>query len=216
MNIQLFKLISLITVLCSVVACNSDSQLQTISGNKVITEDETSVIGTKASQRPPQKTAKMFIEGEETGIDLKLYEEANFLSTYFPAEDFLVETKNSQQQKEISFIVNFGGMKNPNAYLKFVFPQNLKTLSAIREFINSENGLIKNNQWQKVNNSSDIKYSWIQEKIVFRKGRDIVGDIYIGEQNGKVFYVITHLPIEYAEGFAAREDLIFQHLEIGG
>lgn len=216
MKIQLFKLISVAVLLIAVTACSSDSQQQATSENQVIKEDKTVVTDSQASPKPAQKTAKMLIEGEETEIDLKLYEQPKLFSTYFPSEDFLVESKTSEQQKEVKFIVNFGGVKNENAYLKFVFPSNLNKLSEVKDLINSENGLIKNNKWQIVNNSSDVKYPWIKEKIAFNQGQDIIGDIYIGEQNGKIFYVITHFPIEYAEGFAPREDLIFQNLEIGG
>jgi hypothetical protein len=38
----------------------------------------------------------------------------------------------------------------------------------------------------------------------------------LGEQKGKVFYVITHLPVEYGDSFETRADLIFKNLEIGG
>jgi len=42
-----------------------------------------------------------------------------------------------------------------------------------------------------------------------------VGDVYLGEQNGKAFYVISQFPVEYGDGFPPRSDLILQHLEVG-
>ncbi|WP_353930736.1 hypothetical protein WJM97_21110 [Okeanomitos corallinicola TIOX110] len=216
MNIQFIKLISVVTLLISVTACNSESQQKATSDNRVITEDKTVVIDSKSSQKPPSKTATILVEGEKNSIDLKLYEDKNLFSTYFPPEDFVVATETSAQQKEVKFIVNFGGVKNEDAYLKIVFPEQLQNIEAVKNFINGENGLIASNKWKIVNRNNKLTYPWVKEKIAFSKGKDIVGDIYIGAEKGKVFYVITHLPIEYVDGFSAREDLIFRNLEIGG
>lgn len=216
MNIQFIKLIPVAILLISVTACTSESQQQATLDNRVINEDKTVVTDRKPSQKPPNKTATMLVEGEKTSIDLKLYEDKNLFSTYFPPEDFLVETETSAQQKEVKFIANFGGVKNEDAYLKIVFPEKLQNIEAVKNFINGENGLIASNKWNIVNRNNKLTYPWIKEKIAFNQGQDVVGDIYIGSEKGKVFYIITHLPIEYADGFSAREDLIFSNLEIGG
>ena len=143
------------------------------------------------------------------------YEDKNLFSTYFPPEDFLVESKTSEQQKEVKFVVNFGGRKNEDVYLQVVFPEKLKNLTSVKEFITGENGLLKKNGWKVVNGNQNTEYSWLKQKISFSKGRDIVGSIYIGEDKGKVFYIITHLPMEYADGFSGREKLILSNLEVG-
>ncbi|NEQ26537.1 MAG: hypothetical protein F6K28_47415, partial [Microcoleus sp. SIO2G3] len=77
--------------------------------------------------------------------------------------------------------------------------------------------LVASNRWQVVNPSEEVPYSWAKERIVFREGmtsENIMGDVYIGESNGKAFYVITHYPAEYAEGFGPRADLILKNLQV--
>jgi hypothetical protein len=205
------KIVSVILVLSLTTACTETQE------NKVrldTQEDVKPVENKSTPSKPANKTATMLIEGEETPIELKLYEEQNLFSTYFPPEDFVVESQTLQQQKAVKFVVNFGGVKNENAYLQLIFPENAENIEAIKNLITGENGLLASNQWQIVQRDHNVPYPWVKEKIAFSKGQDIVGDIYIGEENGKVFYVITHLPIEYVDGFAAREKLILNDLEI--
>ncbi|TAE57916.1 MAG: hypothetical protein EAZ76_12935 [Nostocales cyanobacterium] len=214
---SLIKLISVAVLLINVTACNSNSQQQATSEKQVITENQTVVTDSQASPKPAQKTGKMLIEGEETEIELKLYEQPKLFNTYFPSEDFLVESKTSEPQKEVKFIANFGGVKNENAYIQIVFPQSVKSVADVKKLITGKNGLMADKKWQIVTTKvNDKRYFWALEKIGFSKNPDIIGDIYIGDKNGKIFYVITHFPIEYADGFSPREDLILQNLEIIG
>ena len=60
----------------------------------------------------------------------------------------------------------------------------------------------------------NVPYRWAKEKIVFSKGKNIVGNVYIGQQNDKVFYVISQFPGEYGDGFSPRADLILQNLQV--
>ncbi|WYL96503.1 MAG: hypothetical protein HEQ35_24260 [Gloeotrichia echinulata IR180] len=41
-----------------------------------------------------------------------------------------------------------------------------------------------------------------------------MGNVYIGQQNGKAFYVISQFPGEYGDGFSPRADLILQNLQV--
>ncbi|TAF03190.1 MAG: hypothetical protein EAZ77_17655, partial [Nostocales cyanobacterium] len=122
----------------------------------------------------------------------------------------------SGKPKGVKFIANFGGVKNENAYIQITFPDNFQNIGELKNFINSKDGIIAANKWKVISRSKTVTYPWAKEKIAFSKGEDIVGDIYIGEENGKVFYVITHLPMEYGDGFSPRADLILSNLEIGG
>lgn len=222
MYLNLTKFIPVIILLTVTIGCGTQQQNQVTSENRIITEDKTPEDKTPAANnqskktRLPQKTGTISLEGEKTNISLQLYQDKNLFSTYFPSEDFLVETKNSDTEKTVKFIANFGGYKNENAYLQLALSNNLKTLAEVKKFINSKNGLIASNQWRVVTRSSNVSYPWAKEKITFSKGKDIIGDIYIGEENGKVFYVITHLPLEYGDGFLARTDLILSNLQIAG
>ncbi|MEA5577824.1 hypothetical protein [Anabaena sp. UHCC 0451] len=217
MHTNLNKVI-LVTFLSSVItSCIAQPKNQISPKSSLITVDKT--LGTSnesAQNRPTNKTVTISVEGEKISIPVKLYQAKNLFSTYFPATDFLVQSEDAKNIKVVKFIANFGGDKNENAYIQFTFPNNLKTVEEVREFINRKNGLIASSQWQVISRSSTVTYPWAKEKIAFSKGEDIVGDIYIGSQNGKLFYVITHLPLEYRDGFTPREYLILNNLEISG
>ncbi|MFM2061958.1 MAG: hypothetical protein RLZZ507_1628 [Cyanobacteriota bacterium] len=209
MSLNLAKVISATVLLSVITACTTPPQNQFSPENKPLVDSNKS-----AKNRPPNKTATISVEGEKTNINLKLYQEKNLFSTYFPEEDFLVETATSDQPKRVKFIANFGGIKNEDAYIQITFTDNFQNIAEVKNFITSKEGIIAANKWKIVSRSNTLTYPWAKEKIAFSKGEDIVGDIYIGEQNAKVFYVITHFPLEYGDGFSPIEDLVLSNLEI--
>lgn len=168
------------------------------------------------SSQPPTKTSVIFIEGEKTAIALRLYDEyKNLFTTYFPNQDFLPEGVSSGEGTGARFIANFGGVRNNKAYVSVSFLNSVKNLGQLRRFVNSKSGLLASNKWRVISRTQNTSYPWAKEKIVFRQGRDITGTLYLGQQNGKVFYVITHYPLEYGDGFAPRADLILRNLQVG-
>ncbi|WP_256973050.1 hypothetical protein [Nostoc sp. T09] len=168
------------------------------------------------TNRPTTKTATISVEGEKTPITLRLYDQySNLFTTYFPDKEFLAEGSSSGEGTGARFIANFGGSKNENAYVHIAFLNNLKTLQQLKSFVNAKNGLIASNKWRVVDRTQKVPYAWAKEKIVFSKGKSIVGNVYLGQQNGKVFYVITNYPVEYGDGFSPRADLILQNLQVG-
>ncbi len=203
-------------LLVTTLGCTIPAQNQLSSGNSVTpapTAIQTSY-NSKAN-KPATKTATISIEGEKTPITLKLYNQySDLFTTYFPDKEFIAEGSSSGEGTGVRFIANFGGSKNENAYIHVAFLNDLKNLNQLRNFINGKNGLIASNGWRAVSRSQKVSYPWAKEKIVFSKGKDIVGDVYLGQQNGKVFYVILHFPVAYGDGFPPRADLILQNLEV--
>ncbi|MBK1987946.1 hypothetical protein A0J48_010405 [Sphaerospermopsis aphanizomenoides BCCUSP55] len=217
MSINFLKFLSSTVLLSLNTAYTSPPENQALRENSLITEYTTVVANHKSQKnRPSKKTTTISIEGEKTQITLQLYQSKNLLTTYFPDPDFRAESTASGEGQSVRFIVNFGGIKNENAYVHIAFLNNLKTLGQVRNFINGKRGLIASNKWRVVSRTANVPYPWAKEKINFSKGKDIVGEIYLGEQKGKAFYVITHYPVEYGDGFAPREDVILRNLEIGG
>lgn len=219
MKITIKKVILLTLIVNVNTACDQANQNPVSGQNNLVTEEKTLVHTDKSQKnRLPNKTATISVEAEKNTINLKIYQEKNLFSTYFPEADFLVQTQDINKVREVKFIANFGGIKNENAYIKFVFNNDLKTLAEVKNFINSKDGIIASDKLQIVNLSSTVTYPWAKEKINFSisKGQEIFGDIYIGEEKGKAFYVITHYPAEYGDGFEPRADLILSNLEIGG
>ncbi len=106
---------------------------------------------------------------------MRLYQDKNLLTTYFPYPDFIAKSGSSGEGQSVRFIPNFGGNKNENAYVHIAFLNYLINPEQVRKSINGEKGLIASNKCH----------------VVSRTTREnIVGEIYLGEQKGKVFYVI--------------------------
>ncbi|MBD2197073.1 MULTISPECIES: hypothetical protein [Calothrix] len=169
------------------------------------------------SNRPATKTATIGVEGEKVPVTLKLYDQySDLFSTYFPDKEFIAEGLSSGEGTGVKFIANFGGTRNENAYVHIAFLNDVKTLEQLKSFVNGQNGLIATNKWQVVNREQPVTYPWAKEKIVFNQGKDIVGNIYLGQQNDKVFYVITQFPVEYGDGFPPRANLILENLQATG
>jgi hypothetical protein len=167
------------------------------------------------SNRPETITATISIEGEETPINLRLYQEdSDLFTTYYPDEDFISESVSSGEGTGVRFITNFDGQKNEDAYVRISFLNSFQTIKQLRNFVKGASGPIASNKWQVVNQTQDASYPWAQEQIIFRNGQDITGVIYLGQQYGKVFYVITHYPLEYGDGFVPRADFILRTLEV--
>ncbi|AFZ22594.1 hypothetical protein Cylst_0219 [Cylindrospermum stagnale PCC 7417] len=166
--------------------------------------------------RPSTKKATISVEGEKIPIALRLYQYSDLLTTYFPEKDFIAEASSSGEGQSVRFFANFGGKQQKNAYVHFAFLNGLKNLGQVKSFVNGKNGLIASNGWRVVNRTRNLPYSWAKEKIVFRGSKNLVGAVYIGEQKGKAFYVITHFPGEYGDGFPPRADLILRNLQVGG
>ncbi|BAY13612.1 hypothetical protein [Calothrix sp. NIES-2098] len=205
-------------LLLASLGCAAPFQTQLSPGNSfTATPTAIQTSYNSKSNQPTTKTDTITVEGEKIPITLKLYDQySNLFTTYFPDGEFIAEGGSSGEGTGVRFIANFGGNKNENAYVHVAFLNNVKTLEQVKSFVNGKNGLIASNKWRVVDRSQKVPYPWAKEKIVFSKGKNIVGTIYLGQQKGKVFYVITHFPVEYGDGFPPRADLILKNIQVSG
>jgi hypothetical protein len=215
MHLQLKKLMIGAILLAISFGCTTTFQNQVSPGNSVETTPPTTQTSyNSTTNRPATKTDTITVEGEKVPVTLRLYDQySNLFTTYFPEKDFLAEGSSSGEGTGVRFIANFGGNRNDNAYVHVAFLNDFKTLDQLKSFVNGDKGLIASNKWQVVERTQEVPYAWAQEKIVFSQGKNIVGNVYLGQQNGKVFYVITHYPVEYGDGFPPRADLILKNLQ---
>lgn len=216
MYIRLIYFITGIICLGTSWSCRISQQNQVSQGNNSTAITDTIQTSDRSkTNRPATKTVTITVEGEKTPLLLKLYEEyRDLFTTYFPEQDFLAEGISSGEGTGVRFIANFGGSKNENAYVSFSFLNGIKSIEQLRKFVNGKSGLITSNGWRVVSRTQKVSYSWAKEKIVFRKGQDITGTVYLGQQNGRVFYAIAHYPVEYGDGFPPRSNLILQNLQV--
>lgn len=171
------------------------------------------------SQQPSTKTDTISVEGEKTEVTLKRYDQASeVFTTYFPEKDFVAQSRGFDEGTGAGFIYNVSGRQNKDVFVAMFFPSKATTLEQLQQSA-QERKLLQANQWELVNRSKEVPYSWAREKIVYKQrggSENIGGEVYIGEANGKAFYAITHYPAEYGDGFAPRADLILKNLQVKG
>lgn len=172
------------------------------------------------AERPSTKTDTISIEGEKSEVTLKLYDElSQIFTTYFPKDDFVAESVSSGEGTGSTFYFNIDGNKNSDVYVSVFFPNGVNSAEQLERLLTAKGGLVQTNQWQMENRTKDVPYSWAKEKILYKQPgneQNILAALYIGEANGKVFYVITHYPAEYGDGFAPRADFILKNLDVKG
>lgn len=172
------------------------------------------------SKRPSTKTDTISIEGEKSEVTLKLYDElSQIFTTYFPKDDFVADSVSSGEGTGSTFYFNIDGNKNSDVYVSVFFPNDVNNAEQLERLLTAKGGLVQKNQWQMENRTKDVPYSWAKEKILYKQPgseQNILAALYIGEANGKVFYVITRYPAEYGDGFAPRADFILKNLEVKG
>ncbi|MEW6496457.1 MAG: hypothetical protein AB1589_28625 [Cyanobacteriota bacterium] len=173
---------------------------------------------TQESEKPSTKTDTISIEGEKSEVSLKLYDEVSkVFTTYFPESAFVPEAASSGEGMGTTFYYNVNGTKNKDVYVSVSFPTSAKDLEEVEKLVTGNGGLVETNQWKVVEQTKEVPYSWAKEKMIFQKSEgsdNIVGEVYLGESEGKAFYVINHYPAEYGDGFAPRSNLILKNLQV--
>jgi hypothetical protein len=153
-------------------------------------------------------------------VTLKLYDElSQVFTTYFPKDDFVAESASSGADTGSIFYYNVDGNKNKDVYVSISFPTGANNAEQLERLLTAKGGLVQKNQWQMEERTKDVPYSWAKEKIIYKQPGsedNLLVQLYIGEANGKVFYVITHYPAEYGDGFAPRANFILDNLEVKG
>lgn len=207
-----------ILVLSTSVVCTARPRNAVSNSNSLTASPAAVQASDKAqSQRPLTKTATISVEGEKTDIKLKLYDQiSEVFTTYFPEKDFVVKALGFKAGIGVRFYANSGGIKNESANVQIYYAARPTSLEDLRQVVTGKPGLMTDNKWQVVSRTQNVPYSWAREKIVFnqRTGTEnMTGAVYLGENQGKAFYVITHYPVEYGDGFEPRAALILENLQ---
>lgn len=231
---KLIPLVAATLVLSAATACSSGSNngintgsnsqnstvqtpaTQTAQSRQTTQSPQVADTGTESSQART-KTDTISVEGEKSEVTLKLYDQArSAFTTYYPENDFIPDSDRIDEGTSAQFYFNAGNTLNKDVFVGMYFPTKPTTLEQLKQ-VAQERGLIQPNQWQQVNRTNDVPYSWAKEKIVYQRrggSEPIQGEVYLGEADGKTFYVVTHYPAEYAEGFGPRADMILKNLDV--
>jgi hypothetical protein len=177
------------------------------------------VVAVRSSEpfQPASRVVPLSIEGEPVEVELKLFSQDTVpLTTYFPAKDFQSEVKAENGGKTVRFFFSPTGQKDPQAYLQMVLPSADNSLEQIQERIVGDRGIMATNGWELVDRTDVVSYPWAKEKLIYQQQTSsgmAVGSIYLGEESGHVFYIVTHYPAEYTEGFEPRSAVILENLQ---
>ncbi|WP_416674441.1 hypothetical protein [Egbenema bharatensis] len=170
--------------------------------------------------RSSRKIVTVNLEGQATQMELQLFQQdALPFTTYYPVSGFTPEVAQSESHQSTiaQFYFSPTGTKDDEAYVKVFFPHRSVSLEAIQDLVLGEQGLLVNNQWELVDRTNIVSYPWATEKLIYQH-RDqnsemSVGSIYIGQEGDYTFYVVTHYPIEYGDGFEPRSSIVLENLQ---
>jgi hypothetical protein len=177
---------------------------------------------TKGSKQfqPASRVIPLSIEGQSVEVELKLFNSADVpFTTYVPEKDFQSNVSGSGEGQGIRFYYSPTGKKDENAYVQMFMPSSPNSVEDIRQLILGDQGVMASNQWELVDRTDVISYPWAKEKLTYQQqnrgtdGEMVIGAIYIGENKGKAFYVLTHYPAEYLDGFEPRSAVILENLQ---
>jgi|GEM_PF-1161591 len=216
---QLISLVAGALVLSTATGFALRVQSEVSKNNSAIENPTVAQITAQTPTRKPQTTtATINVEGEPIKVTQKLYQQTDpRFSTYYIPDFFVPEPTSSGEGSAIRFVVNSGGTRNENAYIHFAFLNGTRTLSQVRQFVTGNRGLIASNGWRVTSRTRNVPYRWAKERIDFQKrqgNETMFGSVYLGESNGRAFYVISQFPGEYGDGFSPRANLLLKNVEV--
>jgi hypothetical protein len=159
----------------------------------------------------------MTVEGKVIEMELRLFDRPALpFTTYVPIKDFQNEVGSSGQGTVAQFFFSPKGKKNASAYVQIFLPTQQTSVDDMRNLLLSDSGLLASNNWQLVDRTDIVSYPWAREKLIYqqRSGKEkFLGSIYIGENQGRSFYALTHYPAEYSDGFEPRSTIMLENLQ---
>ena len=160
--------------------------------------------------RPTTRVDTLYLEGTAETMELRLLAAPDLpFSFYVPTGDFRIDTLRGPVEG-VRLEAAFGGTLTPEAFVAFAHAtaEGPADLAALRDYITT---LLEDNDWQVLEpdpNATPQPCPWTRNTITF-KGEDAgleggSGYACLGTHDGRPFYLLTHIPIEYAEGFGPR------------
>ena len=208
----------LITIVsCAALQSSEPDSSPTPTPSPSIDRPTTSESANNSRTQPDTKIITMNLEGKSTEVTLKRFHQAPLpFTTYYPEKSFTPEMTSSVDGTGVRFYFSPTGKKDEAAYISFFFPNRLSSLESIQNDILGDQGLLVKNGWELLDRTDIVSYPWAEEKLLYQHQTDselMVGAIYIGQENGQVFYTLTHYPVEYGDGFEPRSNIVLENLQ---
>lgn len=167
--------------------------------------------------RPATRILPINIEGEVTGLELKLFDQASLpFTAYVPSKDFTSEVGSSEEGTGTRFYYSPKGVKDEKAYIHIFLPAQATSTEGVQDLLMSDGGLLASNGWELIDRTDIVSFAWAREKLIYRQrtaDQTLTGAIFIGEHNGSAFYAFTHYPVEYSDGFEPRSTVVLESLQ---
>ena len=209
--------VSGILILSALTACSTPTEKSSKPSNST----PASVEPTPSSSTTSKSrliTKNVTDEWTQKPIPVKLFAQEGIpLTTYYPENDFIVESGSSDEGTGIWFFSKLEGKKYEDAYVHIFLPNNPSTVEAMKKSVTRERGLMETNQWQVKHQTQAVSLNWAKERIDFEqiKGNQaMMGTVYIGESQGKAFRVTEYFPADYGDGFAPRASILLKELQL--
>ncbi|WP_088891539.1 hypothetical protein [Leptolyngbya ohadii] len=167
--------------------------------------------------RPATRIMAIRVDGRMSEVELKLLNQSKLpFTTYYPAKDFKPQALQSDGGDGIRLVYSPKGKPRSNTYVDLVQPNQEATLDQLRDYILDPQGLLAKNQWQLIDRTDVVSYPWVKEKLIYQQQTQngtIEGAIYVGEEQGQAFYLITHYPAEEVNRFESLATIALENVQ---
>ncbi len=161
--------------------------------------------------RPAEQTkpGTLRVEGMEEAVTLREVDvpEAPF-TTFMPDSFFVVTAAQDEHGFDVRFVAaDDTGQKFDDVYAAFVFPEHVNADSVYAD-VTSPDGMLATRVWE-LSSAGVSPCLWAEQGYTYR---DVAGNasgiLCIGTHRGRPFYLLTHVPGEWADGFSPRLDVL--------
>lgn len=171
--------------------------------------------------RPATKLTIVMLDGQQAEVELELFNPIGFpLTFYTPVGVFTRELQSSAEglRAQLSYQSDATAFTDPprQTYVSLTIPDEELTIDELRDRIVGETGLMVRQQWQMVDRTRVLTYSWAIERIDFQStvaGQVYLGSIVLGDRDGQLFYTVTHYPQALRQEFLPLASLILETIE---
>lgn len=172
---------------------------------------------TPAKTQADTKVITMNIGGKPIQIELKWFHQPPFpFQAYYSAKDFVPELSVSDRGNSVRFYFSPTGSSDRQTYLHIFVPEQPTNLEMMQETLLGNQGLFVQNNWQLVDRTDIVSYSWANEKLIYRQpiqDGEAIGAVYIGEYEGQSFYAMTHVMPNQRDEFEPRVNIVLESLQ---
>lgn len=159
-------------------------------------------------QGPETQPGVLRVEGEEVPVTLVKVDvpEAPF-TTFAPESTFAVTATETEHGFDVRFVYQYAGTPVDEVYAAFVFPRSVNVDSVYRD-LTSPDGLLATRDWRP-SDAGVTPCLWAEQGFAYRDPQqNATGIVCIGQHRDRPFYLVTHYPVEYGDGFPPRVDVL--------